>query len=601
MPHETTLITTIAGGLVLAFVFGFIASRLRIPPLVGYLLAGIAVGPHTPGYVADAALALQLAEIGVILLMFGVGLHFSVKDLLAVRRIAVPGAVVQILTATAIGAGLAHAWGWGLGAGLVFGLALSVASTVVLLRALEERKALDSSNGRIAVGWLIVEDMVMVLALVLLPAFAVPLGGTSGGGAAGGGPALLLTVALTMGKVAAFVVLMLAVGRRLIPRLLMRVARTGSRELFTLAVLALALGIALGAVKLFDVSFALGAFFAGVVLSESDLSHQAAADTLPLKDAFAVLFFVSVGMLFDPSILVRQPVAVALTVLTIVLGKSLAAFAIVLALGHPLATALTVSASLAQIGEFSFILAGLGITLGVLPEAGRDLLLAGALLSITLNPFVFKGADRLAAWLAGRPGLLRQLESRAASAPPPAAPGSEGLHDHAVIVGFGRVGRMIGEALDAHDYPFIAVERDRYLVEEARQRHVPAVFGDGSAPGILQAAAIARARLLIVTTPDSFTARRVIEIAQAAQPEIEIVVRSHSETEAAHLETCGVGLTVVAEREVALGMIGFALHRMGLSEGEAQLFVQSARWVKWDATEPEDRAPELRRHRGEAG
>jgi CPA2 family monovalent cation:H+ antiporter-2 len=421
MPHETTLIATIVMALVLAFVFGFIASRLRIPPLVGYLLAGIAVGPHTPGYVADTTLALQLAEIGVILLMFGVGLHFSVKDLLAVRRIAVPGAVVQILTATAIGAGLAYAWGWGVGAGLVFGLALSVASTVVLLRALEERKALDSSNGRIAVGWLIVEDLVMVLALVLLPAFALPLGGggEAAAGAATGLPALLLSVALTLGKVAAFIVLMLAVGRRLIPRLLMRVARAGSRELFTLAVLAIALGIALGAVKLFDVSFALGAFFAGVVLSESDLSHQAAADTLPLKDAFAVLFFVSVGMLFDPSIVVREPLAVALTVLTIVLGKSLAAFAIVLALGHPLATALIVSASLAQIGEFSFILAGLGIALGVLPEAGRDLLLAGALLSITLNPLVFQGADRLAGGLARR--AARRVAAAGAAYDPSAA------------------------------------------------------------------------------------------------------------------------------------------------------------------------------------
>ena len=401
MPHDTTLIATLVVGLVFAFAGGFVASKLRFPPLVGYLLAGVAVGPFTPDFVADAALAAQLAEIGIILLMFGVGLHFSIKDLLAVRGIAIPGAIGQIVFATALGAGVAHLWGWSLGAGLVFGLALSVASTVVLLRALEERNLLDSSNGRIAVGWLIVEDLAMVLALVLLPVFAGVLGaGAQGLAGQVGGDDFLLTLALTFGKVGIFLTLVLVVGTRVIPWLLEQVTRTGSRELFTLSVLATALGIAFGSAELFGVSFALGAFFAGVVLSESDFSHQAAADSLPLKDAFAVLFFVSVGMLFDPTILVREPLAVLAVVAVIVIGKSLAAFGIVLAFGYPASTALIVSASLAQIGEFSFILAGLGVGLGLLPPEGRDMILAGALLSITINPLVFVGVDRLTSWLA---------------------------------------------------------------------------------------------------------------------------------------------------------------------------------------------------------
>jgi CPA2 family monovalent cation:H+ antiporter-2 len=402
MHHEVSLITTVAMGLVIAFAFGFAASRLPLTPLVGYLLAGIALGPYTPGLEADLDLAGQLAEIGVILLMFGVGLHFSAADLMAVRRIAILGAVAQIAVATAIGTVGAMAFGWSLGAGIVLGLALSVASTVVLLRALDERNAVDSVNGRIAVGWLIVEDLAMVLTLVLLPAFAEMLGGhPAQGGAmatqatAGDIRELLISLGLTLGKVALFVALVLAIGPRIVPWMLAQVARAGSRELFTLSVLALALGIAYGSAKLFGVSFALGAFFAGVVLSESRFSHKAAADSLPLQDAFAVLFFVSVGMLFDPSILWREPLAVAGVLLLILVGKSLAAAGIVLAMGFPIRTALTVSASLAQIGEFSFILAGLGIALGLLPTAGRDLILAGALLSITVNPLMFAAIDPL--------------------------------------------------------------------------------------------------------------------------------------------------------------------------------------------------------------
>jgi CPA2 family monovalent cation:H+ antiporter-2 len=387
MHNETTLIATIAVSFAFAFVGGFIAVRLRLPPLLGYLLAGVAVGPFTPGFVADAELAPQLAEIGVILLMFGVGMHFSVSDLLAVRSVALPGALAQIAVATALGIGVALSWGWSFGAGLVFGLALSVASTVVLLRALEAQGRLDTDDGRIAVGWLLVEDLVIVVALVLLPALAGALGGQAVGVATADG--LLMTLALTLGKIAVFVILMLVVGTRLFPWLLRQVERTGSRELFTLAVIALALGVAFGSAKLFGVSFALGAFFAGVVINESELGHRAASNTQPLQDAFAVLFFVAVGMLFDPAILIRQPLRVLAVIAIIVVGKSVAAAGIVLALRYPLGTALTVSAALAQIGEFSFILAGLGLSLGLLPPQGHDLILAGALFSIALNPLLF--------------------------------------------------------------------------------------------------------------------------------------------------------------------------------------------------------------------
>lgn len=604
MPHETALITTIVIGLVLAFALGLVAQRLRLPPLVGYLLAGVAVGPHTPGFVADTSLALQLAEIGVILLMFGVGLHFSIKDLWIVRRIAVPGAIAQIATATAIGALLAHAWGWSPGAGLVFGLALSVASTVVLLRALAERHALDTENGRIAVGWLIVEDLAMVLALVLLPPLAAALGDNAAGSAAAPGwDDIALSVALTLGKVAIFVALVLLVGRRLIPRLLATVARSGSRELFTLSVLAVALGIAYGAVELFAVSFALGAFFAGVVLSESDLSHQAAADMLPLQDAFAVLFFVSVGMLFDPMILLRDPVAVLAVVAVIMFGKSIAAFGIVLALRRPVTTASIVSASLAQIGEFSFILAALGVSLSLLPEAGKDLIIAGALLSITLNPVVFSAFDGVSGWVQRRPRLLRSLERNGAASS--VAAGADAafnrMRDHAVIVGCGRVGETIARALDVWELPFVIIERDRRRVDELRAAGMHAVFGDATAPGILSAAGIDHARLLIIATAEASAARHVLDLARKDAPEIDTVVRTHSEVEVAHLEGQGVGLAVLAERELALGMMGYALRSLGLSEGEARMFVQSSRRFDDAGMVPQpqasDGAPELRSHR----
>ncbi len=410
MHHETTLIATVAAGFALAFALGFLADRFRLPPLVGYLVAGIVVGPFTPGFVADGPLAGQLAEMGVILLMFGVGLHFSASDILAVRAIAIPGAIGQIVLATAIGAVLCLSWGWSLGAGIVVGLSLSVASTVVLLKSLEERNLLDSPNGRIAVGWLIVEDLAMVLALVLLPALAQALGGNSAEGAASSTADIALSLTITLAKVAAFAALAIFLGPKIVPWILMQVARTGSRELFTLSVLALAVGIAYGSSTVFGVSFALGAFFAGLVLSESHFSHKAAADSLPLQDAFSVLFFVSVGMLFDPSILIREPGAVLAVLALIIVGKSLIAFGIVLLLRFPINTGLMVSASLAQIGEFSFILAGLGISLGLMPAEGRDLVLAGALFSIALNPLVVSLTGKLQKKLSSAVRLSRIVE-----------------------------------------------------------------------------------------------------------------------------------------------------------------------------------------------
>ncbi len=606
MPHETGLIAIIAMGLVTAFAGGFLATKLRLPPLVGYLLAGIAVGPFTPGFVGDEALAGQLAEIGVILLMFGVGLHFSIGDLMAVRSIAIPGAIGQITVGTALGCGIALTWGWSLGAGLVFGLALSVASTVVLLRALEERNKLDSINGRIAVGWLIVEDLAMVLALVLLPALAGVLGGDTHGLAGHmGGDSLAWTLLLTLGKVGLFLALVMVVGKRVVPWVLERTARTGSRELFTLSVLATALGIAFGSAELFGVSFALGAFFAGVVLSETDFSHKAAADSLPLQDAFAVLFFVSVGMLFDPSILVREPLAVLTVVAVVILGKSLAAFGIVLGFGYPLRTALTVSASLAQIGEFSFILAGLGIALGLLPPEGRDLILAGALLTITLNPLVFAGMDLLGDWLSRHPEVIMRLERHGAQARSLRSDTDriEGPSGHAVLVGYGRVGSIVGKGLKSRGFAVVVVEEDRRRVAELRSRGITTVYGDAGQAGILEKAGVRQAKLIVVATPEGYQTRRIIDLARRLNPTIDLAVRTSSESEVAHLEEQGIGIAIMGERELALGLMEYALRSMGTPAEEAHGLVQTVRVSgEGGAFErrpgvPKRGAPELRQHR----
>ncbi|MBL8701339.1 MAG: Kef family K(+) transporter [Alphaproteobacteria bacterium] len=555
MHHETPLIATIVAGIGLAFVFGVLAHRLRVSPLVGYLLAGVIVGPFTPGFVADQALATELAEIGVILLMFGVGLHFSIKDLMAVRAIAIPGALVQIGAATLLGMGLAALLGWRLEAGFMFGLALSVASTVVLLRALQERRLVETARGRIAVGWLIVEDLVMVLALVLLPAFAGVL--REGSGAAEPGWGVAQVLALTVGKVAAFVAFMLVVGRRVIPWILHIVALSGSRELFRLAVLAIALGVAFGAAKLFGVSFALGAFFAGMILSESELSQQAAAESLPLRDAFAVLFFVSVGMLFDPASLVRDPLTVVAVLAIIVIGKSVAAFLIVLAFRHPVSTALTVSASLAQIGEFSFILAELGLQLGLLPARGRDLILAGAILSILANPLCFIAAE----WLAPRIDARLPAAMRAPRPAPTAPIAAESdlvptkLADHAILVGFGRVGSIVGDSLRGRGDVFLAIDAATAAVERLRTSGIEAIAGNAAQPEVFDAANPATARLLVLAIPNCFEAGQIAARARAANPGIRIIARAHSDAEVEHLEGLGADVVVMGEREIARGII----------------------------------------------
>lgn len=561
MPHSVTLITTIVAAFGLALVFGFAAMRLKLPALVGYLIAGVVIGPHTPGFVADLELSNQLAEIGVMLLMFGVGLHFSLEDLWKVRRIALPGAMVQILVATALGASVAGLWGWNLGAGVVFGLSLSVASTVVLLRALEHRGVIDSINGRIAVGWLVVEDLVMVLVLVLLPAISGSLGGDSG--ASGGSGGLLGTLALTLGKVALFIALMLVVGKRVLPWLLWQVARTGSRELFTLCVVAVAVVFAYGAAVLFDASFALGAFFAGVVMRESPLSHRAADESLPLREAFSVLFFVSVGMLFAPAMLVEEPVRVLAVVAIIVLGKSLAAFLLVLAFRYPLNTALTVSASLAQIGEFSFILAGLGVSLQLLSNDGQSLILAGALISIALNPLLFDVIEPLQSWIRSRSRLARALER--ADDPLAELPMTVDLNlltGHVVLVGYGEVGRRIGEALTARGVPIVVADQNRELVEQLRQRDIPAVCGDASEPGVLIQAHIARAQMLVIAAPEPFRARKMLETARTLNPDIATLVRTYSEQEAELFRNESVGGIFLGEHELALSMARHVLERL---------------------------------------
>ena len=564
MPHSVTLITTIAVSFGLALLMGLIANRLKLPVLVGYLAAGVILGSNTPGFVADMELSAQLAEIGVILLMFGVGLHFSLNDLLAVRRIALPGAIVQIVVATAFGAMVATSWGWNLGVGIVFGVALSTASTVVLLRALEQRGLLKSVNGSIAVGWLVVEDLAMVLVLVLLPPLAGWLGDNAGGPAAGvSNLDLLTTLLLTFGKVAVFIALMLVVGKRVFPWLLWHVASTNSNELFILSVIAVAIGIAYGSAMLFGVSFALGAFFAGMVMRESALSHRAAQESLPLRDAFSVLFFVSVGMLFDPGVLIEQPIHVLATLGIIIIGKSLAAFLLVLAFRYPLNTALTVSASLAQIGEFSFILAALGVSLGLLPVEAQSLILAGAFISITLNPFVFRVIEPAQAWIRSRSNLARILErSDDPLAELPVTVASSHVTSHVVLVGYGRVGRLISDALVERGLSFVVAEQNRELVEGLRKRGIHAVAGDAAEPAVLIQAHIARAAMLVIAVPDTLRARRMIETARILNPPIEIIVRTHNEEEAALLRRESGGAVFLGEHELARSMARHILEKV---------------------------------------
>jgi len=546
MPHHTSLIAMLVFGFVLAFALGALANRLRLSPLVGYLLAGVLAGPFTPGFVGDQAIAPQLAEIGVILLMFGVGLHFSLRDLMSVKNIAIPGAIAQIAVATLLGWGLAELMGWSHIAGVVFGFSLATASTVVLLRAMEERRLLDTRRGKIAVGWLIVEDLACVVALVLIPALAGALGGTGADGAVAPGAAgVLKALAITFGKVAAFVAFMLVVGRRAIPWVLERIAGTGSRELFTLAVLAIAMGVAFGSAELFGVSFALGAFFAGMLLNESEFSHQAAQDSLPMRDAFAVLFFVSVGMLFDPRILVEHPWQVLATTLIILFGKSAAAYGIVRAFGHPNSTALTISTSLAQIGEFAFIIAGLGFSLGLLPQDGHSLVLAGALISIMLNPILFIALDR---WQA------REDARIAANAEPEPDVIPVDIAGHAIVVGYGRVGGQLAHLLHERGVPLVVIEDDADLVEQARAYGLHAIRGNVANKRVMLEAAPERAKLAVFAIPQALEAGETIERLKTINPTITVLARAHSEGQVRHLLEHGADAAVLAERELAYSL-----------------------------------------------
>ncbi|CDH06888.1 putative transport protein with NAD(P)-binding Rossmann-fold domain (CPA2 family) [Xenorhabdus bovienii str. oregonense] len=543
MEHSTPLITTIVGGFVLAYLLGMLAQRLKISPLVGYLAAGVLAGPFTPGFVADTSLAPELSEIGVILLMFGVGLHFSLKDLLAVKSIAIPGAIAQIAVATLLGVGLSMLLGWGLFSGIVFGLCLSTASTVVLLRALEERQLIDSQRGQIAIGWLIVEDLAMVLALVLLPAAAGILDSQN----ANIGQ-LLLELAMTIGKVVAFILLMVLVGRRLIPWILAKTASTGSRELFTLAVLAIALGVAYGAVKLFDASFALGAFFAGMVLNESELSHRAAQDTLPLRDAFAVLFFVSVGMLFDPMVLFQQPLAILGTLVIIIIGKSLAAMLLVKMFGHSRRTALTISVSLAQIGEFAFILAGLGVTLGLLDGEARNLVLAGAIVSIMLNPILFSLLDRyLEKTETIEEQLLEETLEEETQIP-------VDICGHAIIVGYGRVGRLLCQRLQERNFPLVVLEDTRARFEELGEMGISAVMGNAASKDIMALARLDCACTLFLTIPNGYEAGEIVANAREIRPDINIIARAHYDDEVTYIMERGTNHIIIGEHEIARAM-----------------------------------------------
>ena len=563
MPHDVTLIAILAGGFGLALIFGLAVSYLKMPPLLGYLIAGVIIGPATPGFVADIGLSTQLAEIGVMLLMFGVGLHVSINDLLAVKKIAVPGALFQMAVATALGYLVAHYWGWSLIGSIIFGLSLSVASTVVLLRALESKGLLETVNGQIAVGWLVVEDLMMVLALVLVPVMA-EIYGNDGSVAHSTSPSELFTlVGITLAKVTAFIILMLVVGKRLLPKMLWIVAKSGSRELFTLAVIAAAIGIAFLAAELFDVSFALGAFFAGMMLGESELSKRAADESLPLRDAFAVLFFVSVGMLFNPEIIWQEPIKLLIVIAIIMVGKTLAAIMLVLLFKYPLGTALTVGVSLAQIGEFSFILAGMGLAMNLIPNEAYSLILAGAILSIAFNSFLFNGIEPALVWARKRSHLARKLDERLDPLSLlPTTVNQSLLHKQVVIVGYGKVGKKVFENLKAQNITCVIAEKDRGMVEELRKQNIPAVTGDAADPFVLIQAHIARAAILVIATKDSIDISKMVETARTLNPEVKIFIRARDSEEVALYEKEGWGKSFTPEDELAARLAGEVIAEM---------------------------------------
>ncbi|SDB98221.1 cation:proton antiporter [Acinetobacter boissieri] len=559
MPHDVDLIILLAIGFGLALVFGYLAARLRLPPLVGYLIAGIIISPNTPGMVGDVSLANQLAELGVMFLMFGVGMHFSLKDLLEVKRIALPGAILQITVATLLGITVSMLWGWPFGSALVFGLCLSCASTVVLLKALGDKGLLSSVNGKIAVGWLLVEDLMMVIVLVLLPAISVLLGGKH---IDTHGPqhAIWLTILITLLKVSGFIAFMLIIGKRLIPAIMQFVARLGSRELFTLTVVACAVSIAYGAYAVFGVSMALGAFFAGMVVKESDFCHRAEEETLPLREIFAILFFVSVGMLFDPHILIEKPLHILAVVAIIVAGKTIAAMALVLFFRYPLNTALTVGASLAQIGEFSFILAALGISLGLLTTEAQNLILAGALFSITLNSFMFTAIEPVQQWIRGRSSLARLLErSSDPLAMLPDAVDQNYLRDQVVMIGYGEVGRRITQKLIEQHIKVVIAEENREIVEDLRDKDIAAVCGVATEPSVLIQAHIQHARLVVISPMDILDIHRIVDISKQLNPAIEVLLCAENKEEAEVIRTDDVGQVFYAKEQMAINMSQYIL------------------------------------------
>ncbi|MGE8646067.1 cation:proton antiporter [Acinetobacter vivianii] len=565
MPHDVDLIILLAVGFGMALIFGYIAARLRLPPLIGYLVAGIIISPNTPGVVGDIQLANQLAELGVMFLMFGVGMHFSLKDLLQVRRIALPGAILQIAVATLLGVGVSIYWGWSFGSALIFGLSLSCASTVVLLKALGDRGLLDSVNGKIAVGWLLVEDLVMVLALVLLPATAVLLGGQALPGT-DSSQSIWITIGITLLKVTGFIAFMLIIGKRLVPMIMQFVARLGSRELFTLTVVAAAVSIAYGSYAVFGVSMALGAFFAGMVVKESDFSHRAEEETLPLREIFSILFFVSVGMLFDPSILVEAPLKILAVVAIIMVGKTLAAMALVLFFRYPINTALTVGASLAQIGEFSFILATLGLSLGLLTPDAQNLILAGALFSITLNSFVFSAIEPVQRWIRERSHLARLLErSGDPLAMLPDEVDQAYLRDQVVIIGYGGVGRRISENLMQQNIKVVIAEENREIVEKLRTQGIAAVSGEATEPNVLIQAHIQHARLLVISPMDILDIHRIVDISKQLNPEIQVLICAESKEEAVIIREENIGEVFYAKEEMAKNMSHHILNQIELA------------------------------------
>jgi monovalent cation:H+ antiporter-2, CPA2 family len=609
MTSHTAVIATVAVSLGVAFLFGLLAARLKLPPIVGYLLAGVAVGPFAPGYGVDREVVTQAADLGVILLMFGVGLHFSFRDLMAVRRVVVPGALLQIAVTGTVGTAIGRAWSVPWGGALVLGIALAVASTVVLLKGLEAQDRLDSPDGQLAVGWLVVEDLAMVLVLVLLPAVAPMLTG-SGGAIVGGAATLGLSLLIAVAKVLAFALLMVVVGRRAVPWLLEHVARLGSRELFTLAVLATALGIATLAAQVFGVSFALGAFFAGAIVSESELSHRAATDALPLQDAFAVLFFLSVGMLFNPTIVLQSPVQIIVLVSVILFGKFVTSYGLMRMLRQTSRSALVIGASLSQIGEFSFIVAGLGVSLGLLTRDWQAMVIAAALISITINQPLLAATRRVQAWLdlrvARRDMRETALHRRDATTvefrvPAHAAPGMAenpavdpfdfaALDRHVVVVGFGRVGATVIDALLRESARYVVIEEQERIVAGLRSRGERAVFGDATRADVLRRAGTAQAQLIVVTAPEPIRARRIVELAREMNPQIAIAVRTHSAAEQTFFEEIvqaqgATGRAIYAEREAALSLAHFALQTLGRTDDEADVVIDAMRGSRLAATE----------------